>query len=116
MAKTFNCGIGGVLIVEKSIANQIVEQLCSSGKEAALIGHVEKQIGKLGIKCLPLFLLFTKVMSASSLAHLLMHFCSQYCKQYGPRWGHFGPPLEPKTESCFSPISSDWFIRRIAQV
>ena len=28
----------------------------------------------------------------------------------------FWPPLEPKTESCFSPISSCWFIRRIAQV
>ena len=26
------------------------------------------------------------------------------------------PPLEPKTESCFSPISSIWFIRRLAQV
>ena len=47
MAKTFNCGIGGVLIVEKSIANQIVEQLRSSGEEATLIGHVEKQIGEL---------------------------------------------------------------------
>ena len=30
--------------------------------------------------------------------------------------GLFWPPLEPKTESCFSPISSYWFIRRIAQV
>ena len=30
--------------------------------------------------------------------------------------GYFGPPLEPKTESCFSPISSYLFIRRIAQV
>ena len=30
--------------------------------------------------------------------------------------GLFWPPLEPKTESCFSPISSFWFIRRIAQV
>ena len=49
MAKTFNCGIGGVLIVEKSIANQIVEQLRSSGEEAALIGHVEKQIGELTV-------------------------------------------------------------------
>ena len=29
--------------------------------------------------------------------------------------GLFWPPLEPKTESCFSPISSYWFIR-IAQV
>ena len=46
MAKTFNCGIGGILVVEKSIANQIVEQLCSSGEEASLIGHVEKQIGR----------------------------------------------------------------------
>ena len=25
-------------------------------------------------------------------------------------------PLEPKTESCFSPISSVWFIRRITEV
>ena len=24
--------------------------------------------------------------------------------------------LEPKTENCFSPISSDWFIRRITEV
>ena len=30
--------------------------------------------------------------------------------------GLFLPPLEPKAESCFSPISSCWFIRRIAQV
>ena len=26
------------------------------------------------------------------------------------------PPLEPKTKSCFSTISSDWFIRRITQM
>ena len=30
--------------------------------------------------------------------------------------GLFWPPLEPKTESCFSQISSYWSIRRIAQV
>ena len=30
--------------------------------------------------------------------------------------GLFWPPLEPKTESCLSPISSYWFIKRIAQV
>ena len=30
--------------------------------------------------------------------------------------GLFWPPLEQKTESCFSPISSYWFIRGIAQV
>ena len=31
--------------------------------------------------------------------------------------GYFGPPIpEPKTENCFSPISLDWFIRRITGV
>ena len=30
--------------------------------------------------------------------------------------GLFWPPLEPKTESCFLPISSYWFVRRIAKV
>ena len=30
--------------------------------------------------------------------------------------GLIWPPLEPKAESCFSPISFDWFIRRITQV
>ena len=30
--------------------------------------------------------------------------------------GLFWPPLEQKTEICFSPISSYWFIRRMAQV
>ena len=27
--------------------------------------------------------------------------------------GLFWPPLEPRTENCFSPISFDWFIRRL---
>ena len=30
--------------------------------------------------------------------------------------GLFWPPLEPKTENYFSPISLDWFIRRITEV
>ena len=30
--------------------------------------------------------------------------------------GLIWPPLEPKTESCFSSISSFWFIRRMVQV
>ena len=30
--------------------------------------------------------------------------------------GLFWPPPEPKTENCFSPISFDWFIRRINEV
>ena len=28
----------------------------------------------------------------------------------------FWPPQEPKAENCFSPISFDWFIRRITDV
>ena len=31
-------------------------------------------------------------------------------------WGLIWPPLEPKTESNLSPISADWFIRRITKV
>ena len=30
--------------------------------------------------------------------------------------GLIWPPLEPKTENCFSQISFDWFIRRITEV
>ena len=30
--------------------------------------------------------------------------------------GAFWPPLETKTENCFSPISFDWFIRRMIEV
>ena len=36
-------------------------------------------------------------------------------KGYGIK-GLIWPPLEPKTENCFSPISFDWFIRRITEV
>ena len=30
--------------------------------------------------------------------------------------GLLWPPLEPKTENCFSQISFDWFIRKIIEV
>ena len=46
MSKTFNCGIGAVLIVDKSLADQIVKQLNSTGEEASIIGKVEKQTSK----------------------------------------------------------------------
>ena len=29
--------------------------------------------------------------------------------------GLIWPPLEPQTKNCFSPISSDWFVRRITE-
>ena len=31
-------------------------------------------------------------------------------------WGLFWSSLEPKLENCFSPISFDWFTRRITEV
>ncbi|XP_052819821.1 trifunctional purine biosynthetic protein adenosine-3-like [Mya arenaria] len=43
MAKTFNCGVGAVLIVDASLATQITDQLMTSGEKAAVIGQVEKQ-------------------------------------------------------------------------
>ena len=30
--------------------------------------------------------------------------------------GLIWPPLEPKTEKCFSQISFDWFIRRMTEM
>ena len=42
--------------------------------------------------------------------------CLCYCKRGTCIKGLFWPPLEPKTESCFTSISSYWFVRRIAQV
>jgi len=46
MARTFNCGIGAVLVVEASLASQITDQLCKAGEKATIIGEVEKQVGK----------------------------------------------------------------------
>ena len=48
-------------------------------------------------------------------------FISALSEENGLIWGTcikrlFWPPLEPKTENCFSPISSDWFISRITEV
>ncbi len=40
MAKTFNCGIGAVLVVSQSDANHVVQQVKSQGHGAVIIGHV----------------------------------------------------------------------------
>ncbi|KAK3100210.1 hypothetical protein FSP39_016387 [Pinctada imbricata] len=40
MLRTFNCGIGGVLIVEQSHANTIIDELSKEGNKASIIGEV----------------------------------------------------------------------------
>ena len=45
MSRTFNCGIGGVLIVNKTLAQEVVDTLLASGEQASIIGMVEKRTG-----------------------------------------------------------------------
>ncbi|KAH3827375.1 hypothetical protein DPMN_129311, partial [Dreissena polymorpha] len=46
MARTFNCGVGAVLIVDAALAGPITEKLLENGEAASVIGHVVKQIGE----------------------------------------------------------------------
>ncbi len=41
MRRTFNCGIGGVLIVEKDVADKTLQALNTAGESAKIIGHIE---------------------------------------------------------------------------
>ncbi|XP_076451611.1 trifunctional purine biosynthetic protein adenosine-3-like isoform X2 [Babylonia areolata] len=45
MARTFNCGLGGVLIVSKYDSEEVVERLKAAGEQAFIIGVVEKRSG-----------------------------------------------------------------------
>lgn len=45
MARTFNCGIGGVLIVSKTHTQEVVDRLTKAGEKASVIGVVEKRTG-----------------------------------------------------------------------
>ena len=42
MARTFNCGVGGVLVVEKGVASSVLEQLKASNEQAWVIGSVTR--------------------------------------------------------------------------
>lgn len=50
MARTFNCGVGGVLIVSKLHVQEIIDRLIASGEKAAVIGVVEKRSGEEQVK------------------------------------------------------------------
>ncbi|ESP03513.1 hypothetical protein LOTGIDRAFT_207583 [Lottia gigantea] len=50
MAKTFNCGIGGIIIVNRSESNDIIKSLESVGESAVIVGTVEKYTGKEKLK------------------------------------------------------------------
>ena len=43
MRRTFNCGIGGVLVVEKNDTDRVLEVLAKHGEDARIIGDVTKR-------------------------------------------------------------------------
>ena len=62
--------------------------------------------------CLPYFLFCPSgLVIQCFLSFLIINIQRGTCIK-----GLFWPPFEPKTENCFSPISFDWFIRRIPKV
>ncbi|XP_025083227.1 LOW QUALITY PROTEIN: trifunctional purine biosynthetic protein adenosine-3-like [Pomacea canaliculata] len=45
MARTFNCGIGAVLVINKSDLQLVLDRLAESGEKASVIGVVEQKSG-----------------------------------------------------------------------
>ncbi|MEX0644318.1 MAG: AIR synthase-related protein, partial [Parvularculaceae bacterium] len=43
MRRTFNCGVGGVLVVAPGVAGDIVRILINSGEPARVIGEIERK-------------------------------------------------------------------------
>lgn len=46
MYRTFNCGIGMVLLLSKEAAKSVTEQLKSQGEQVFQIGHVVQRSGE----------------------------------------------------------------------
>jgi phosphoribosylaminoimidazole synthetase len=42
MRRTFNCGVGGVLVVAKGRADEVLAALSKAGEEARVVGHIAK--------------------------------------------------------------------------
>ena len=66
MAKTFNCGIGAILVVDADAGSNVLDQVRSSGQTASIIGNVKK-----------------------CLKGILVYFFSGTCKK-GFNRNHFG--------------------------
>ena len=90
-----------VLVQPRKTRPCLTERLLMGGKES---NQTNKQTSCLSVF---LFILFTFSIIHSNVMHMERGTCIK---------GLFWPPLELKAESCFSPISSYWFIRIIAQV
>jgi phosphoribosylformylglycinamidine cyclo-ligase len=50
MLRTFNCGIGMVVVVEAGDLNQALERLRASGEDARVIGQVETGQGPSSVR------------------------------------------------------------------
>jgi phosphoribosylformylglycinamidine cyclo-ligase len=46
MARTFNCGIGMVVVVAKDYARDVMEKLTANGEKIFQIGEVEKNLSE----------------------------------------------------------------------
>ena len=46
MSRTFNCGIGGVLVVDQSLTEAVLKHLATSGVTASIIGKLSDRKGK----------------------------------------------------------------------
>ena len=47
MSRTFNCGIGGVLVVKSADVDTVIERLVNNGVQANVIGGIIQREGKL---------------------------------------------------------------------
>lgn len=52
MSLTFNCGIGGVLVVDKSVTETVLQQLVTSGLTALVIGRLCEKQGNVMKTCI----------------------------------------------------------------